>query len=111
MVNGNKFIQSIIDDINLFFERDAGTCLVYRFGFVQGDEIKIINKVVSSLEPKYEVSTPNPENGDCQLEVRNYVGQLEVKRGCHGCYGAWKRASTEEAVQWLLPGQYLPERI
>lgn len=93
-----------IPGIELTFERDAGTCLMYRFSFTKGCEAENLLSLAKGLTPKQEISIPDPDNGDCSLELRNHEGHLEVKRGCHGSHGTWREVSLNTACQWLLPG-------
>jgi len=96
--------SSVQQAAELTFVRDAGTCLIYRFGFVAGQELRAIHALLRALEPNQEVSVPDPENKECSREVRNQNNQLEIKRGCQGAYGTWSVTTFEEATRWLLPG-------
>jgi hypothetical protein len=85
-------------------ERDAGSCVVYSFCFIAGSEPEAVTALLDQMELGQEIAVPDPTDGDCILEVRRISTGFEIKRGCHGRYGTWRPAPTEEAYSWLLPG-------
>jgi hypothetical protein len=86
------------------FERDADSFVMYRIGFLIGQEENAVSALLNSLSMSQEIGIIDPIDGDCSLEVRRTVDGFKVKRGCHGCYGTWHNTTYEEAFNWLLPG-------
>jgi hypothetical protein len=84
--------------------RDAGTCVIYSFTFVPGLEVDGLEAILNGLSPESEVSLIDPGDGDGCLEVRRTSTGFEIKRGRHGSYGTWRKATFQEAVSWLLAG-------
>ena len=93
-----------IPGIEFSSRRDAGTCVQYTFGFSSDAEGELLSVVLAHLSMLSVISVPDPENGDCALEVRRAACGFEAKRGCHGASGTWRPASLTQAFEWLLPG-------
>lgn len=90
--------------ITVTSQRDAGSQIEYSFSFPQGSETVVLQSVLEAMENGYELSVPDPTNGDCSREVKRVAGGFEIKRGCHGASGTWRTAQTSEAHAWLLSG-------
>jgi hypothetical protein len=90
--------------INVREQRDAGTCMLYGFGFSRGSERELLRCLIGAMKPGHELSVADPKDGDCSLGVRRLGSGFEIKRGCHGASGTWRPASLEDAYEWALPG-------
>jgi hypothetical protein len=86
------------------FERDAGTLTLYSLTFPGETDVQSVATVLASIPIESEVSVLDPANGDCELEVKRAENGYATKRGCHGAFGTWHKASLQEAATWLLPG-------
>lgn len=93
-----------IPSISISSVRDAGSCVIYTFGFPSGSESEALADILTQLPANAEVAVSDPTNGDCELEVRRTPDGFELKRGCHGAFGTWRAATFQECVSWLLPG-------
>lgn len=102
MKNRLKTIPGVI----ITFERDAGSCVMFRIGFEIGQEADAIRGILEALTFSEEIGIVDPENTECSLEVRKTPDGFRIKRGCHGSYGTWGPATTDEAFNWLLPGAF-----
>lgn len=94
-----------IAGVDLTLERDAGTGRVYRFSVFVGSERELVDVMLAGMPTGSELSVPDPDVGDCSLEVRRGNWQWEAKRGCHGANGTWRPLESKSAaIDWLLPG-------
>jgi hypothetical protein len=84
--------------------RDAGTLVQYSFSLPKGREEASLSALLSNMVVASELALPDPQDAECEREVRRTLLGYETKRGCHGAYGTWRAATPEEAKAWLLPG-------
>ena len=92
-------------------KRDAGTLVQYSFGLPEGREDEVLFSLLNNMLNGYELSVSDPTNGDCDLEAKRSGSGYEIKRGCHGAYGTWRKATLEDAHAWLLPGALAARRL
>jgi len=93
-----------IPDIQFSSEHDAGTCVIYTFGFTEGHERRQVEALLGQITTADEISVADPGDPEASYEVRRAVVGFERKHGRHGSYGAWVSASEIEALEWLLQG-------
>jgi hypothetical protein len=93
-----------IPDIQFFSERDAGTCVIFTFGFTEGMERRQVEAILRQITMTDEISVADPDDPDASRELRRAVASFERKHGRHGLYGTWTSASKIEAIEWLLRG-------
>jgi hypothetical protein len=93
-----------LDSLNFTFERDAGAFLIYTFVLNGKDPDQSLRKLLETIAVGAELLFDDPQAGDCYLEVRKTEDGFETKRGCHGAHGTWRKASIDDAFNWLLPG-------
>jgi hypothetical protein len=93
-----------IPDIQFSSKRDAGTCVIYTFGFTEGRERRQVEAILGQITAADEISVADPADPEASYEVRRAVVGFERKHGRHGSYGTWISASNIEAVEWLLQG-------
>lgn len=85
-------------------KRDAGTCVIYTFGFTEGSERRQLEAILGQIAAADEISVADPGDPDASYEVRLASHGFERKHGRHGSYGTWVPTSGAEAVDWLLQG-------
>ena len=84
--------------------RDAGSLIEYALAFPASSGPETVKDALAEMPTGSELAFSDPTNSDCALGVKRTQGSFSIKRGCHGAYGNWKPATTQEAMSWLLPG-------
>lgn len=99
-----KYVIIPVPGTTITFDRDAGSCVMFRVGFEVGQEENAVRGLLDMLSYRQEIGIVDPANTECSLEARKTADGFMIKRGCHGCYGTWRTVTVDEAFDWLLPG-------
>jgi hypothetical protein len=99
----NTTEQPSIPGIKVLSGRDAGTCAIYEFAFVAGQEHLGLNEMIKTLKPGHQVCVPGIDAFESYLEVRRSVAGIEIRTSHHGSCGTWASASFQEAHEFLYP--------
>jgi hypothetical protein len=82
----------------------AGSSIITKFIGGEEDPREALVALLCELPVGAEISAIEVGPAECFHEVRATASGLELKRGCHGAYGTWRKCTEAEAVEWLLPG-------
>ena len=96
-----------IPGIRMLSARDAGTCVVYEFCVIPGEELLGVTALLGHLKNGHDVCVSGVGNVESYLEVRRSRAGLEIRTSHHGSSGSWRSASAEEAEEFLAPSALL----
>jgi hypothetical protein len=96
-----------IPGIRMLSERDAGTCVVYEFAVIPGEEQLGVTALLGHMKDGHHVCVSGVGNVESYLEVRRPRGGFEIRTSHHGSSGSWRSASAVEAQEFLAPSALL----
>lgn len=84
--------------------RKMGANLIISFIGEGCDSRSALYRLIRELPVGAELSAIEVGPAECSHELKATTAGLELKRVCHGAYGTWRPCTSEEALEWLLPG-------